>query len=140
MASATDPLSRSAPAGRTSVYVEGFSHKNPIPAACRIGPWLESGSIQGNDPATGRPAATLEAQCALMLATVVRIVEAGGGRATDIAKITVWMSDPAKRAALNVEWLKCFPDPRSRPARHTMQGVFDDPARLIECSFTAYLA
>ena len=40
-------------ARRTSIYVEGFSHKNPIPAACRIGSVLESGSIQGTEPATG---------------------------------------------------------------------------------------
>ena len=66
-------------AARTSVYVEGFSHKNPIPAACRIGELLFSGSIQGTDPATGNYGATIEEQCALMFAHVKRIVEAGGG-------------------------------------------------------------
>ena len=39
---------------RTSIYVEGFSHKNPIPAACRIGDLLFSGSIQGTAMVTKR--------------------------------------------------------------------------------------
>ena len=42
-------------ARRKSIYVEGFSHKNPIPAACLIGSTLYSGSIQER---TRRPAST----------------------------------------------------------------------------------
>ncbi len=124
---------------RTSVYVEGFSHKNPIPAGCRIGPLLMSGSIQGNDPSTGKPAETIEAQCEYMLANVRRIVEAAGGTTDDIVKLTVWMNDRKQRPALNKPWLEMFPDPNSRPARHTMQADLD-MGKLIECDFTAYIA
>lgn len=131
-------LTRAAPEGRASVYVEGFSHKNPIPAGCRLGPLLMSGSIQGNDPATGKPAATLEAQCRHMLDNVRRIVEAAGGTTDDIVKLTVWMNDRSQRAALNVPWLEMFPDPARRPARHTMQADLD-MGKLIECDFTAYI-
>ncbi len=131
-------LTRAAPQGRTSIYVEGFSHKNPIPAGCRIGPLLMSGSIQGNDPATGKPAATIEAQCRFMLANVRRIVEAAGGSTDDIVKLTVWMKDRAQRGALNVPWLEMFPDAAKRPARHTMQSDLD-MGKLIECDFTAYI-
>ena len=56
-------LSRGTPTGRSSIYIEGFSHKNPIPAACRIGPLVESGSVLGTDPATGQVAPGIEAQC-----------------------------------------------------------------------------
>ncbi len=123
---------------RSSIYVEGFSHKNPIPAACRIGNMLYSGSIQGSDPASGKYAATLEEQCVLMLAHMRRIVEAAGGSIADVIKVTVWMNDRTQRAALNRPWLEMFPDAQSRPARHTMQGDLDG-GKLIECSFVAVI-
>ena len=126
-------------ARRKSIYVEGFSHKNPIPAACLIGSTLYSGSIQGTDPATGKFGATLEEQCVLMFAHVRRIVEAAGGSTEDIASMTVWMADRTQRAALNVPWLEMFPDPYTRPARHTMAGNLDGD-KLIECSFVALIA
>lgn len=123
---------------RKSIYVEGFSHKNPIPAACLIGTTLHSGSIQGSDPATGKYGATMEEQCVLMFAHVRRIVEAAGGTTADIIKVTVWMADRTQRAALNVPWLEMFPDPYSRPARHTMNGNLDG-GKFIECSFVALI-
>jgi len=126
-------------AARTSIYVEGFSHKNPIPAGCRIGNLLFSGSIQGTDPATGKLGATLEEQCALMFAHMRRIVEAGGGTLDHVAKMTVWMKDRSQRAALNAVWLATFPDERARPARHTMQADLDG-GKLIECDFIAVMA
>ncbi len=125
-------------AKRKSIYVEGFSHKNPIPAACRIGSTLYSGSIQGTDPASGKYGATLEEQCALMFAHVRRIVEAAGGSTNDVIKMTVWMKDRTQRAALNRPWLEMFPDPQARPARHTMNGDLDGE-KLVECDFVAIL-
>ncbi len=130
----------SAPAGRTSIYIEGFSHKNPIPAACRIGPLVESGSVLGTDPATGQIADGIEAQCRCMLDNMRRIVEAAGGSTADIAKVTVWMKDRTQRPALNVPWLEMFPDAASRPARHAIHAPDLDMGKLIECSFTAYIA
>lgn len=138
--SPTAALGRAAPAARTSVYVDGFGHKNPIPAACRVGSLLESGSIQGNDPATGKPAETIEAQCRFMLDNVRRIVEAAGGGTQDIVKLTVWMKDRSQRPALNVPWLEMFPDAASRPARHAIVAPELDMGKLIECSFTAWIA
>jgi 2-iminobutanoate/2-iminopropanoate deaminase len=140
MSGITVPLDRTAPAQRTSVYVEGFSHKNPIPAGCRVGPLLESGSIQGNDPATGKPAETIEAQCRYMLDNVRRIVNAAGGETQDIVKLTVWMKDRSQRPALNEPWLEMFPDAASRPARHAIIAPELDRGKLIECSFTAWIA
>jgi enamine deaminase RidA (YjgF/YER057c/UK114 family) len=125
---------------RTSIYIDGFGHKNPIPAACRVGPLLESGSIQGNDPATGKPADTIEAQCRFMLDNVRRIVEAAGGGTQHIVKLTVWMKDRSQRPALNVPWLEMFPDAASRPARHAIVAPELDMGKLVECSFTAWIA
>lgn len=123
---------------RTSIYVEGFSHKNPIPAACRIGNMLYSGSIQGTDPATGKYGATIDAQSTLMFAHVKRIVEAAGGSTANVIKMTVWMRDRSQREPLNREWLKMFPDPESRPARHAMQAALEGD-KLLECDFIAVL-
>ncbi len=125
-------------ARRRSIYVEGFGHKNPIPAACRIGNLLESGSIQGTDPATGRYGATLEEQAVLMFAHVKRIVEAAGGSLEDVIKVTVWLRERNARQAINPEWLRLFPDPASRPARHAIQADLDGE-KLLECSFVAVL-
>lgn len=125
-------------AQRRSIYVEGFSHKNPIPAACRIGPLLESGSIQGTDPATGKYGATLAEQSVLMFAHMKRIVEAAGGSLADIVKVTVWLRDRAHRGPINEEWLRLFPDPHSRPARHAIQADLDGE-KLLECSFVAWI-
>jgi len=123
---------------RTSIYTEGFSHKNPIPAACRIGSMVYSGSIQGTDASTGTYGASLDEQCALMFAHVKRIVEASGGTTENIIKMTVWMRDRAQRTSLNKVWLEMFPDEQCRPARHTMQTPLDGD-KLIECDFIAVL-
>ena len=127
-------------AKRTSIYVEGFSHKNPIPPASKIGNLMFSGSIQGKDPASGKLGATLEEQCALMFANMQRIVEGGGGTTANIIKMTVWMPDRAQhfRDVVNREWEKMFPDPQDRPARHTIAMPLD-MGKLIECDFIAVL-
>ena len=123
---------------RQTIYAEGFSHKNPIPAACRVGNMLYSGSIQGTHPATGALGETLAEQCELMFAHIQRIVESGGGSMEQIVKMTVWMRDRAQRAPLNAVWLRVFPDHNNRPARHTMQAPLDGD-KLIECDFVAVL-
>ena len=57
---------------RQSIHIEGFAHKNPIPNASRLGNMLMSGIITGIDPATGKVAPTLEAQCALHVPACAR--------------------------------------------------------------------
>jgi enamine deaminase RidA (YjgF/YER057c/UK114 family) len=123
-------------AKRRSIYIEGFAHKNPIPAASRIGNVLMTGIITGMDPATGKLAATLEAQCAFMFQHVRSIMAAAGGSTDDIVKMSVWMADRSKRDVLNAEWLKMFPDHDSRPARHTSQAALEG-GQLIVCDITA---
>jgi 2-iminobutanoate/2-iminopropanoate deaminase len=123
-------------ARRQSIYVEGFGHRNPIPAACRLGNVVTSGIIYGLDVATGKPADGLQRQCALMFEHVRAIVEAAGGTLDDIVKLNVWMTDRSQRQAINDAWLALFPDPDTRPARQTMQGVLT-PGILVQCDFLA---
>jgi enamine deaminase RidA (YjgF/YER057c/UK114 family) len=125
---------------RQTIHVEGFSHVNPIPAAARVGPLLMSGLINGTDPATGKPAATLEEQCRHMFGQVRRIVEAGGGGTGDIVRLLVWLKDRSQRQPLNDEWLAMFPDPNDRPARLTVQAAELSGGILVQCEVTAYIA
>jgi 2-iminobutanoate/2-iminopropanoate deaminase len=125
---------------RQTIHVEGFSHVNPIPAAARVGPLLMSGLINGTDPATGKPAATLEEQCRHMFTQVRRIVEAGGGSTGDIVRLMVWLKDRSQRQPLNHEWLAMFPDADDRPARLTVQAAELSGGLLVQCEVTAYIA
>ena len=123
---------------RRSIYIEGFGHKNPIPAACRLGDVVTSGIIYGLDVATGKPAAGLERQVALMFEHLRGVLAAAGATLDDIVKLNVWMIDRAQRQAINAEWLRLFPDPETRPARQTMQGELG-PGILVQCDFIAVL-
>lgn len=124
---------------RNSIYVEEFAHKNPVPAACRIGNLIYSGGIHGLDPKTGQTAETLPEQLSLVFRHVQTIVEAGGGSVDDIIKMTFWMCDRADRPLLNVEWEKMFPDQEDRPSRHVMRGNLDG-AMLVQCDFVALIS
>ena len=122
---------------RRSIEVEGFSHGGtPIPAASRIGNLIASGGIAGVDTVTGKIGGDLEAQVTAMFANVRRIVEAGGGAAEDIIKVTVWVRDRAARSVIDPHWTKMFPDAKSRPARHTLVYQLPDPM-LVQCDFLA---
>ena len=123
---------------RRSIYLDAFGHSQPIPAACRVGNTLVSGIIYGLDPKTGKAAATLEAQCALMFRHLRAVVEAGGGTTDDIAKLTVWMTNRSQRTAINAEWVAMFPDPATRPVRQTMELPLDG-RKLVQCDFLAVI-
>jgi 2-iminobutanoate/2-iminopropanoate deaminase len=125
-------------ARRKSIHVPGFKHVNPIPAASRIGNLLVSGGIHGMDPATGKTAEALEDQLRFMFQHVRTVMEAAGGSTDDIIKMSVTMADRSLRPALNVEWLKMFPDEHSRPARHTSEGNLS-PGMLVQCDIMAVI-
>lgn len=121
---------------RTSIYIDGFGHKNPIPAACRIGGLVMSGVIIGNDPATGKPPAALEDQVRFMFDHLEAVVQASGCTLKDVIKVTVWMTDRTQRQVLNERWVRLFPDEASRPARHTLDAALGGGI-LVQCDFTA---
>jgi enamine deaminase RidA (YjgF/YER057c/UK114 family) len=123
---------------RRSIDVESFGHVNPIPVASRIGSLVMSSVISGRDRASGSMPPTIEEQCAQMFDRVREIVEAAGGTPANIIKMTVWLRDPGSRDALNVEWVKLFPDPKSRPARHTLPLAGGGDS-LVQCDITAVI-
>jgi enamine deaminase RidA (YjgF/YER057c/UK114 family) len=125
-------------ASRRSVNVPGYAHVNPIPAASRIGNLVMSSVISGRDAETGTMPEAIEDQCAHMFRTLQNIVEAAGGTTENVIKITVWLRDTNDRQALNAEWVKLFPDPASRPARHTLPLVGAGES-LVQCDVIAVI-
>lgn len=124
---------------RHTLNVAGFSHANPIPAACRKGPLLMSGLINGTDPATGKLAEGLEAQCACMFALVRSVLSAAGGGPEDLVRMTVWLKDRSQREPLNAQWLAMFPDPARRPARLALHAPDLSGSILVQCEITAWI-
>ncbi|MBK5000230.1 RidA family protein [Pseudomonas sp. S31] len=123
---------------RQTIHLEQFAHTNPIPAACRRGPLLMSGIINGNDPQTGELPPDLESQTGNMFAHVRSILAAAGATCEHIVKMTVWMQDRDRRGPLNEHWLEMFPDADNRPARHAVQAA--TPSKfLIQCDITAWV-
>lgn len=121
---------------RQSIYVGGFSHANPVPAAARIGSMIFSGAITGRDPETKVMPKDLDSQCANLFVHVHQIIDAAGATTDDIVKMTVWLSDFRDRDALNREWVAMFPDPQNRPARHAIAAQFDGDM-LVQCDLIA---
>jgi enamine deaminase RidA (YjgF/YER057c/UK114 family) len=122
---------------RISIEIDGFKHQNPIPGASRVGNIMMSSVISGRGPG-GMPE-TLEGQIANIFQHVRDMLEAAGGGPGNVVKMEFHTADQAAgRAALNVEWEKMFPDPASRPARHTAYTPGGGPA-LISCTFVAVL-
>lgn len=127
-------------AKRQSVNGSRARHENPIPNASRIGNIVISSVIGGANPGTRELPLTLEQQVANVFGYIRHDIEAAGGTVDDIIKVTFWVKDPVKqRAALNDEWLKMFPDPTSRPARHT-QTLPPDSRAQVQADFIAVLS
>ena len=126
-------------APRKSIYIDAFSHKNPIPAAALVNGTLMSGIIYGLDPETGRAAEGMDAQCRLMFGHLKAILEAAGTTPASIVKLNVYLKDRSQREALNREWLELFPDPDDRPVRQAMQADLDG-GKLIQCDFVAQVS
>jgi enamine deaminase RidA (YjgF/YER057c/UK114 family) len=125
---------------RRSIEVENFSHgAQPIPAACRLGNILATGGIYGLDTRTAQVPDDLEQQASLMFANLESILVAAGAALDDVVKMTFWIKHPAARSAINPGWLKAFPDPASRPARHTLQNDHMAANLLIQCDALAVI-
>ncbi|WHO75431.1 RidA family protein [Rhizobium sp. BT03] len=139
--SPTDNLPEAARAGantsrRRSVTVETLAHKYPVPNACRIDNLVVSGAIQGVDPETHVMPEDLASQCAHLFENMKAIVEAAGGTIEDIIKMTVYLRDRDNRGPLNAEWVRMFPDPAARPARHAQPLLVEGPS-MVQCDFIA---
>lgn len=123
---------------RRAIYIQQFSHSNPIPNAARIGSVVASGLIRGVDPVTHALPPSLKGQCIHMFSNIRHTIEAAGGSVDDIIKVTFWMS-PLVREPINEEWTKMFPDAATRPARQIMDASME-PGVLAQCDFLAVIS
>lgn len=123
---------------RRSIETDSFAHENPIPVATRIGPLLISGIIPAYDAGTRNMPESLDDQVANLFVHIGHALTNAGGTWDDVAKITFFANDPEARGKINPHWLERFPDPDSRPSRHTQ--ITDGGGRpRISCDFTAYI-
>lgn len=123
-------------AERRSIAIDGLAHLTAIPVATRLGPLLVSSVVTAFDPGTRNVPDTIEAQVANLFTHVDAILTAAGGGWDDVAKMNFWLAEPAHRAALDEPWQQRFPDPASRPSRHTH---IDPHATVASCDVLAYL-
>jgi enamine deaminase RidA (YjgF/YER057c/UK114 family) len=123
---------------RRSIEVPGFSHgPQPIPAACRMANIVVTGGIYGLDVDSGKVPDDLARQTALMFENLQRVLAAAGATLGQVVKMTFWVRNPEARAFINPAWLQAFPDPQSRPARHTLQNDYMPANLLIQCDALA---
>ncbi len=125
---------------RRSIEVEGFNHgPQPIPAASRVGPLVMTGGMYGLDLETGTLPDDAAEQARLMFANLEKVLEAAGASFEAVVKMTIYVKVAEARAAVNTQWLKAFPDPASRPARHTLVNDTLPGNMAVQCDATAYV-
>jgi 2-iminobutanoate/2-iminopropanoate deaminase len=95
----------------------------------RVGNMIYSSGIMGKDPANDTLPADGPSQAKFMFMNLRSLLAQGGADLGDVVHVKAYVKDNSHRDALNAEWLKCFPDPHDRPARHTM--VADLPGGML---------
>ncbi len=99
--------------------INGSAHENPIPTAVKIGNMVYTSALMGTDPSSGQMPETVEEEVAQLFTYILEIMEKAGGSSENIAHLSVSVTDRSYKEIVNKEWLKLFPDPDNRPARHT---------------------
>ena len=122
---------------RRSIEISSFRHANPIPTASRVGPLLVSSVIAPRDPEGGGTPDGVDAQLVNLFHHVGEMLAAANADWRHIVKMNFYVGDLSVREAINRPWLEHFPDPASRPARHTQ--VRSAEGRAVSCDFMAYV-
>ena len=120
---------------RRSFDVDSMPHANPIPAATRIGPLVVSSIIAGRTPGTNEVPASLADQLDHLFHHAGEILRAAGAGWEHVVRMNFFLPSLDDRALLNEPWLRHFPDPATRPTRHTQVGS----APYAQCDVWAYV-
>lgn len=119
---------------RRSVEVPGLGHgSQPIPMAAVVNNILMTGGISGKDPATGTIPEAPADEVAQAFANLRAVLDAAGASPDDVAKVTVFVADREIRTHVNPSWVELFPDPESRPARHTLEANLSGMRLQLDC-------
>jgi 2-iminobutanoate/2-iminopropanoate deaminase len=119
---------------RRAFDVGSMTHSNPIPAVSRVGPLVMSSVIVGRDPSTSNVPESIDAQLANLFHHVGEMLHAAGADWRHVVKMNFYLPSLDLRKELNGPWVEHFPDPASRPARHTQLG-----GSTAQCDFMAYV-
>lgn len=119
--------------------IAGRSADVPAPAgpyspSVRCGPWVYT-SGQGGARPDGTMPDDLETQVEQCLDNVLAALAASGAQESDIAKVTVYLTDVADFAAMNAVYETKFSEPY--PARTTVY-IGLPPGMLVEIDAVAY--
>lgn len=131
-----DPTPDVAAGRRRSIDVDAFRHSSPIPGATRVGPLLTSSIIVARDPGGTTVPGDLDGQIENLFRHVGALLHAAGADWHHVAKMTFYLPNPGDRAALDGPWVEHFPDPSSRPSRHTRPA----PGDVAQCDFIAFVS
>lgn len=104
---------------RQVIQINGSAHENPIPTAVKIGNMVYTSALMGTDPSSGQMPETVEEEVAQLFTYILEIMEKAGGSSENIAHLSISVTDRSYKEIVNKVWLKLFPDPDNRPARHT---------------------
>lgn len=106
-------------ANREVIEIPGVTHgKAPIPMGAKIGSIVYSSAIMGKDPSSDELPADAESQIYYLYRNIESFMKAAGGSTDNIIRMSVYLKDNSFKELFNHEWLKMFPDPKNRPARH----------------------
>lgn len=123
---------------REVIHIEGSEHENPIPTAVKVGNMVYTSAIIGSDPKTGDIPDNVGQEIANLFYYIKEIMKAAGGTTDHIAHLSVYMTDRKYKENVNKEWLRMFPDPNNRPARHTTEKSLKKGLR-VQIEMTAVL-
>jgi 2-iminobutanoate/2-iminopropanoate deaminase len=119
---------------RRVIKVPGLGHgQQPIPLAVVVNGVLVTGGIDGRDPETGTVPEDPASEVRHLFANLKAVLDAAGCSPDEVAKITVFVKDRDIRQYVNPEWVKLFPDPDSRPARHTLVQPLSGVRIQLDC-------
>jgi 2-iminobutanoate/2-iminopropanoate deaminase len=103
---------------RQVIQVPGRSRlHSPVPEGMRIGDWLFS-SLLG--PTNGHSGENAQDDAVLLFRRIQNLLDAAGASPDNLVSLAVYVLDDKDRAAINGEWVKMFPNPDDRPARHIL--------------------
>ena len=105
---------------RTVIKVPGLSHRTPISLGAKVGNIVHSAPIYGTDVENARMPSEPVEQALHMFRNIQRFMDAAGGTIDDIVHVQLFLKDFAYRDAVDVQWLKMWPDEDNRPSRHAV--------------------
>jgi enamine deaminase RidA (YjgF/YER057c/UK114 family) len=120
---------------RRSFDIASMPHGNPIPSVTRMGPLVVSSIIAARNAGSTEVPESLADQLENLFSHAGEILTAAGAGWEHVVRMNFFLPSLDDRTAVNVPWLRHFPDPESRPTRHTQVGS----APYAQCDVWAYV-